>query len=362
MGVWLTEMSEKTGLLGTLAHRRYSLLARHWPDMMFPWSIVAMAALVLPFLRRGSRTGGDEAAGATSPVWFPWWWAVANMGIFCLWAVAKPYYYLPCAPAMALLAGDAWVRLARRARGTSPERGRAAARVVLQAQWVLLFVGAAMFPIALQPWLPRSLWAWTIAPAVALAAGVIVSVRAWRRGSDAMALSPIVAALGLGVLVVYGILAPAENPRRSHRELAGTLGRLVPPDARTVHFFNEVDEGLWFYLRGLDLAPVPGTQPRYSPAYDLAAAYQARQTPETLDMLDARREAAEKQALLRWIDDRAPSSFLLIRASLYDRYARDLHGRVIPVFRESGLSRNELVLLRADGRTPLASSDQPTRR
>jgi 4-amino-4-deoxy-L-arabinose transferase-like glycosyltransferase len=362
VGIWLAEMSEKTGLLGTAAHRRYGLLAGHWADMMFPWSIVAMAALVLPFLPRVSRSGGDEGAGATSPVWFPWWWAAGNMLSLSLWMIAKPHDYLPSVPAMALLAGDAWVRLARRARGTSPGRGRAAARVVLQAQWVLLFVGAAMFPIAIQPWLSRSLWAWTIAPAVALAAGVVVSVRAWRRGSDAMALSPIVAALGLGALVVYGILAPAENPRRSHRELAGILGRVVPPDARTVHFYNEVDEGLWFYLHGLDLAPVPGTQPRYRPASDLAAAVSGRQTPETLDRLGARREALEKQALLRWIDDQAPSSFLLIRSSLYDRYARDLGGRVIPVFRESGLSRSELVLLRAGGRMPLASSEQPTRR
>jgi 4-amino-4-deoxy-L-arabinose transferase-like glycosyltransferase len=360
IGVWLTEMSEKTGLLGTLAHRRYSLLARHWPDMMFPWSIVAMAGLILPFLPRASRIGVDEASGAKSPMWFAWWWAVGNMGILCLWAVAKPYYYLPCAPAMALLAGDAWVRLARRALGGSPGRGRSAACVVLQAQWVLLVVGGALFPIALRPWLPRSLWAWTIAPAVAVAAGVIFSARAWRRGSDAMALSPIVAALGLGVLVVYGILAPAENPRRSHRELAGNLGRLVPSDVHTVHFYNEVDEGLWFYLRGLDLVPVPGTQPRYSAAYDLAAAYQAREAPETLDVLDARRERLEKQALLRWIDDRDPSSFLLIRSSLFDRYARELDDRVVPVFRESGLSRNELVLLRAGGRAPLASSERPT--
>ena len=175
-----------------------------------------------------------------------------------------------------------------------------------------------------------------------------------------MALSPIVAALGLGVVVVYGILAPAENRRRSHRELAGTLGRLVPPDARTIHFYNEVDEGLWFYLRGLDLAPVPGTQPRYSTAYDLAAAHQARRTPEAIDVLDARREGLEKQALLRWIHDRDPSSFLLIRSSLYDRYARDLDGLVVPVFRESGLIRNELVLLRVAGRAPLASSEPPT--
>lgn len=366
-GVWMTEMSEKTGLLGMLEHRRYSLLAGYWPEMTFPWSIVAMAALILPFLPRESASGGESCgrggAGAVSPVCFAWWWAVGNMGIFCLWSVAKPYYYLPCAPAMAVLAGDAWVRLARRARGTSPGRAQRIARLTLQAQWVLLFVGAALFPVVLGAAVPAPIWAWTIAPAVALAAGVFVSARAWRRGSDAMALSPVVAAVGVGVVVVYGLLAPAENPRRSHRGLADRLGRLVPADARTIHFYNEVDEGLWFYLRGLDLAPVPGTHPRYSTAYDLAAAFQARRhADETLEILDARREELEKQALLRWLDARGPTSFLLIRSSLYDRYAGELSRRVSPILRESGLGRNELVLLRTDPRTPVASAGPSTRR
>ena len=85
--------------------------------------------------------------------------------------------------------------------------------------------------------------------------------------------------------------------------------------------------------------------------------------PRPLDDLDARREADEKQALLDWLDRRDPSApFLLIRSSLFDRYARELAGRVTPLLRETGLNRNELVLLRADGRPPLAASDSPARR
>ncbi len=106
--LWLMEMTEKVGILGTLVHRRHALLARDWPGMMFPWSILAMAALVLPFFRRR----GDEAAvggGAgvrlrsegPSPCWFAWWWAAGNMAILCLWAVAKTNYYLPCIPGVA---------------------------------------------------------------------------------------------------------------------------------------------------------------------------------------------------------------------------------------------------------------------
>jgi hypothetical protein len=285
------------------------------------------------------------------------------MGIFCLWSVAKPSYYLPCVPGMALLAGTAWVRLARRAREAPSARGGSAARVLLQAQWVLLFAGAILAAIALRPWVPPTLWPFVFAPAVALAVSVFVSVRAWRRGADAMALAPVTAAMALGVAVVYGVLAPADNPRRGHRELAHALGRLVPRDVRSVHFFNEVDEGLWFYLRGLDLQPVPGTQPRYSTAYDLARAYHARRDASTLELLDVRREALEEQALLRWLDrPNSSGSFVLIRSSLFDRYARDLAGRATPVLRETGLSRNEMVLLRGLGRPPLAVAEPAPRR
>ncbi len=186
----------------------------------------------------------------------------------------------------------------------------------------------------------------------------------WRRGADAMSLAPIASACGLWVVIAYGILAPVENPRRGHRELAVAIRRIVPDAEKSVHFFNEVDEGLWFYLDGLDLVPVPETHPRYSAAYDLAAAYQGRGDASlTLEELDDRRERMEKQALLRWLDGRGASThYLLIRSRLLDRYVRELAGRATPVLRESGLGRNELVLLRADGLAPLANGDAAVRR
>ncbi len=106
----------------------------------------------------------------------------------------------------------------------------------------------------------------------------------------------------------------------------------MPPGVQSVHFFNEVDEGLWFYLDGLDLVPVPGTHPQYSTAYDLAEAYRGRRDPtDTIDVLDVRRETLEKQALLRWLDRQdTPAPFLLMRTNLYDRYARELAGRSDP--------------------------------
>ena len=88
-------------------------------------------------------------------------------------------------------------------------------------------------------------------------------------------------------------------------------------------FFNEIDEGLWFYRNGLELTPVPGSHPRYNTAYDLAQSYLAERLPfETLSDVEAKRQARDKQTLIDWLDhDDARSSYLLIRSRLYDRIA-----------------------------------------
>ena len=86
-----------------------------------------------------------------------------------------------------------------------------AARAILQAQWVMMFVAAAVAPVVVRAWLPPSLWPWSVAIAVAVAASVAVSVHAWRRGADALPLAPIAAACVFGILIAYGMIAPAEN-------------------------------------------------------------------------------------------------------------------------------------------------------
>ena len=67
--------------------------------------------------------------------------------------------------------------------------------------------------------------------------------------------------------------------------------------------------------------------------------------------LAAKTEAREKQALFDWLDQcegRAP--YLLIRGHLYDLFADDLAKRVTPVLRETGMKRNELVVLAVNPR------------
>jgi hypothetical protein len=255
--------------------------------------------------------------------------------------------------------------LARVARGY--DKYALTARGILQVQWVAMFVAAAVAPIVVRAWLPASLWPWSLATATAVVASVAVSVHAWRRGADALPLAPIAAACVVGILIAYGLIAPAENELRSHRALAEKLHRLVPAQVRTLNFFNEIDEGLWFYLSGIDLAPVPGTHPRYNTAYDLAHSFLTeRHRSETITQLEAKRQARDKRALIDWIDHGEPStSYLLIRGSLYDGFARDLSGRVVPLFRETGMKRNELVLLQVAGRrlpSATASARLSTRR
>jgi len=368
--VWLSEMAEQTGIWRILEHRRHSTLAGQWPAMVLPWTLIAGLGLALPFFAGlpvlGSRRWNESPRASrrwVSPIWLAWWWAMGNLAIFSVWEIAKPNYYVPCMPATALLTGTAWVRLTRTARGAN--RMGVAARAILQTQWVLLFVAAAAAPLVARPLIPWPIWTWTLAIAGALAVSVAWSAGVWRRGADELALAPIATACVLGIVIAYGHIAPAENSQRGHRTLAQALHQLVRPGTHKIMFFNEIDEGLWFYLNDLELMPVPGTHPRYKTAYDLAASDLAAHSPVlTLSDLEAERQAHDKISLMTWLDHADPNApYLLIRKSLLDRYATDLAGRTVPLFSESGMKRNELVLLQVVGRDPItARSNEPTRR
>jgi 4-amino-4-deoxy-L-arabinose transferase-like glycosyltransferase len=372
--VWALEMSEKTGLSQILEHRRHPLLVGQWPGMVLPWTLIAALAVVLPFyvakrerVRHsiGMRDSGSRRAAL---LWFAWWWGVGNMAVFCSWSVPKPNYYVPCLPGMALLIGAAWVELARAGRGPANCRVATIARALLQTQWVLLFVAAILAPYVVRSRLALEVWPWSLAISVALSIAVASSAHSWRRGATSIALAPLAAACVIGFLVAYGRIAPQENPVRGHRTLAEKLSQILPAGSRTVMFFNEIDEGLWFYASGFQLAPVPRSHPRYNTAFDLAHSYLTeRHHAETLGDVEARRLAQEKQALFDWLDrrdQRAP--YLLIRGHLYDLFSGDLAGRVTPVVRETGMKRNELVVLDVFPREPsLATSvavETPTKR
>jgi 4-amino-4-deoxy-L-arabinose transferase-like glycosyltransferase len=331
--VWYLEMGQKAGSVGITHHRHHEVLAVEWPLMTAPWILLASTAVFLPFRRSGRLL--------RPRIWLPWSWALGNLVMFCLWAVAKPNYYLPCLPAVALLVGIEWIRLTQAARDL--EAGRAAARRLLQLHWVALFVAAAVAPVVAGQLAPQYL-----APvgvfSVVLVAAVIASAWAWRRGADVASLAPLVGAWAVGTLLVYGVLGPPLNPSRSHRALAATLEKILPPETRTVMFFQELDEGLWFYLRDRALVPVPGSQPRYNKGFDLNNDFRNG----LLELDPYKRLEAEKQILLKWLSHPGQDTpYVLIRKKFYDPFAPSLVGLAETVHREEGLSRNELVLLRA---------------
>lgn len=340
--LWMLEMGQKAGTAG-IAHRHRTPLAADWPWMTLPWVVLATTAAVLPLFR-------VRGAGLRPRVWFPWWWAVGNLAMFCAWSVAKPNYFLPCMPAAAVLVGMEWVRLTRVARTATADG--AAARRVLQAHWVALFVGAAVLPVAVAQYAPPWL-AWASLFAAALAAGTVASAWAWRRGADAGALMPLTAAVAVGVLVGYGRLAPRENDGRSHRGLAAALDRTLPADARTVMFFHEIDEGLWFYLHDRDLRAIPGSQPAYNDAYRLAEDLKNGR----LEYDEAKRGEAQVQVLLDWLRrPERPTPYVLMLRKRYEPFAARIGALAEPLYLEHDKKRNELVLLRAKDLAPAVAT------
>jgi hypothetical protein len=345
LGVWYLEIFQKAGTAGVERHKPRAPLAAEWIWMAMPWTPVAVLGAILPFLRR-------KAADQRPAIWFPWMWAFANLGMFSLWTVSKPNYYVPCLPGLALLVGLQWDRLISLARG-----GSKAALRLLQTYWVVPFTAAFVAPVVAAQRAPEYL-----APAVVLgiayAVAAIASAVAWRKGaSGAGAMAPLVAAMGVVVVVIYGWIGPGVIGPQSHRAAADRLEAALPEDVRTVMFFDEIDEGLWFYLRDRDLIRVPGSGPELNHAYDM--------------MVDARNQRLvwdanlrilkEQQVLLDWLGRRErPSSYVLIRKKVYDKFAPALQGRAEVVFEEPEMGRAQLVLLRAPQAVAALASDPAT--
>jgi hypothetical protein len=149
-------------------------------------------------------------------------------------------------------------------------------------------------------------------------------------------------------LIAYGAIAPADNPLRGHRELAKKLETIVPPESTTVWFFSDIDEGLWFYLKGHELAPVSAA--KFNRGFDLRvdAAEKRIDTP-------ARRIEQARNQFTEWARNADPQSpYILIRARIYDRFAPEVAHLVEPIYREEAVKRNEMVLLRVRKRPAVA--------
>ena len=343
--VWWLEVAQKSGALEIPHGKARESIALDWFWMTMPWTPLALLGAAWP-LRKSGRVDRPGLA-------FAWWWAIGNLAVLATWRVVKPSYYLPCLPGVAVLVGSEWVRLARLARLDG--RGSAAARGVLQASWVAAFVAGAVAPVLVGELDPARL-GWAILGASALAGGAVGAAWAWRKGLDAGAMVPLASGFVAVALLLYGAVVPDQNHARGHRELARRLEALLPADPSTLRFANEVDEGLWFYLQGHELAPIVGA--RFNRGFDLRDDAKAGRVDTP-----ARRVGLARKQVADWAGHADPRSpYLLIRAKVYDRFAAEVAGLVEPVYRESGLERNPMVLLRARGAGPLATGPRPATR
>ncbi len=342
LGVWMMETGQKTGML-PISHQNRSVLGLALPVLVLPWPVAALTGMVLPLVRN-RRVRLPWRPGA---IWFPWCWAVANLAMFSVWAVAKPNYYIPCLPGVALLVGMAWIRLSRAARDPARSAAARVAAVLLAVQWLIVLLAGILTPLLSRNYLtdPDPMAITVIIAAVTC--GVGLSLGIWRRGSDVLAILPITAACAVGALLGYGILAPSDNAARGHRQLAMQLEHRLPGVAGTLHFFHEIDEGLWFYLDHRRLVPVPGSQPRYSDSFDKAGNLSTTRLPfgasadPTFGLLER-----QKLGLIDWLRFHGPEQpYLLIRTALYDRLAPDLAVLATPLYQEVGRKRNTLTLL-----------------
>jgi 4-amino-4-deoxy-L-arabinose transferase-like glycosyltransferase len=352
LGVWVTEIGQKTGML-PIAHRERSVFGLELPLLALPWSVVAMVGVVLPLVRnRRVRLSWKE-----SHAWFPWWWTIGNLAVFSCWAVAKPNYYVPCLPGLALLVGMAWIQISRVAHLPTRSAMSVLAGLLLQMQWLVLFLVSSLMPFLSLKYLPDARMTWLVLVGVLASSGIAAGWQISRRGKEFLALLPVTASCALGVLIGYGIIAPTGNAARGHRELAVQLERLVPTNISTIRFLHEIDEGLWFYLRGHRLVPVPGSQPRYSNSYDKLG--DLLKIDPALDQVPDATVGPQnrvRQLFIDWLQHRhAEGPYLLMRHTLYDLVASDLRDRVTPLYQEKGLNRTNLILLRAGSEDAPAS-------
>ena len=344
--IWWLEMGQKAGAAG-IAHHTQRSFARQWPWMTAPWTMLATWGVLVPFLQRGREK--------TPTVWFAWSWAVVNFAMFCLWSVAKPNYYVPCEPGVALLSGLAWVGVMNAARDPLSRSSGRAQRFV-QFHWAAFALLAIAGPIMIvaawrsmpfmRNYLTPEVAATVIMPVtcagLALASGVIASVWAWRRRVDSAVLPSMVGGMTIALAIGYAAIIPEFNAGRSHRTLAAELDRALPADVSTVMFYKELDEGLWYYLKNRTLAPVPGSTPEYSKAAD----FKFQSDEGTVIWDDKVRTAAERKVLIDWLDGpEHQSPYLLIRAKVFDLFSPGIAERAEPIFRETGVDRNNKLML-----------------
>ena len=295
--VWWLEMAQKTGTLDLPTIRVRESVALDWFWMTLPWTPAGPGGGAWP-LRRSARLrsaeAGDSPGGGRSATWR------SSATLEGGQAKLLPARACPAWRCWSGRNGSGWpgwrgARCRARSRpGGAPgvlgrccsSRGRSHAVLV-----------GELDPVEL---------GWASVGASALAVAVVLGAWAWRKGASTPGRWPRWPRGFRGRLPdrLRGDRADRERGPRASRGLAGPSKRSSRPPRRPSGSLDELDEGLWFYLQGHDLAPIArrAVQPGLRPPG-------RRRSPGRADTPAKRVEQAREQ-LADWARHADPRDFL----------------------------------------------------
>ncbi len=233
--VWLYEMGLKLGAVPEPSEHRTLPMLLRYPELTIPWVPLAIAALVYPWVE-SSVTSEQKRSW-----WLIWGWAAGNLVVLSFWKIAKPSYYLPCLPGVALLSGIAWHGVLERvARGQVQLRQR----LLVALQWGLFAVGGG--GIVAAAWVLAPEWLRLALAIVGIAcAAYSLSLARWSRADGLLWLGTGHAVLALAL---FTTVLPAYDLQNSHRQAAAVAERLRNQFRVPLLAMPHAEESLWFYM------------------------------------------------------------------------------------------------------------------
>lgn len=231
--VWILEMDRKVGRPGAAKQSPMYYLI-HWPYYLFPWSVLAIAAVigVARSLRQQPRV-----------IQFTWLWFIGNLLIFSLLNSRKEYYLLPAVPALAVIAGYFAAQIDDLVRG---KRYSMIVPVVVSIQFALMAISCIVLALV-------SSKLWNLTRFIAFGTGggflLLCFMLWWWRRSRTLAPAWLTSACAIAAIegVAYVFIMPGLDNIHSHRQLAKQVDEAAGNHTPIVAL-GDNDPGLWFYL------------------------------------------------------------------------------------------------------------------
>jgi 4-amino-4-deoxy-L-arabinose transferase-like glycosyltransferase len=210
--------------------------ARTFLFAFLPWSPLVLGRLV-DILRA-------RAAGVTPGEVFLWLWILVVVGFFSLSRFKLDTYIYPAAPAVCLLAADAWQRL----RGPDAAAAAGARWSLAAVPLILIGLGAAAWAFLFELGLPVSRAA-ILLPIALIAGGLTFGMALVRRGWRPSRFGASLLATLVAVYAIVGAVGfPVLEASRPTPELARQLAPVLQPDDRVgLYHLSKWQASLRFY-------------------------------------------------------------------------------------------------------------------